>query len=334
MRRLIFGALCALLGSSLLLAHSFKPVNKNTSKEARELLEYLYSLSGEKILSGHHNYIHELTRYTGEVKKLTGKYPAIWGGDFSAGWRRKSNFRDDLIKQAIEQHEKGVIVTLMWHCKRPVDTVHKPNWETVRGEMTSEQWDEFLTPGTHLNGLWLEQIDEVANYLKILEDKNIPVLWRPYHEMNGVWFWWCNKPGEKGFQRLWKSMYDRFVHHHKLNNLIWVWNANAPRDTPGDEAYAYEPFYPGNEYVDVLAADVYHNDYRQSHHDQLMDLGKGKLIALGEVGQVPTPGILEQQPYWTWFMCWANWIEKKNDPEDFKKLYNDPRVLTFEEIQD
>jgi len=43
---------------------------------------------------------------------------------------------------------------------------------------------------------------------------------------------------------------------------------------------------------------VYHYDFRQSHHDELLDLGGGKLIALGEVGEVPAPEILKTQPLW------------------------------------
>lgn len=80
--------------------------------------------------------------------------------------------------------------------------------------------------------------------LKKFRDAGIPVLWRPYHEMNGMWFWYGNRPGEKGIQKLWKMMYDRYVNYHHLNNLIWVWNANAPRDWKDDEAYAYELFIP------------------------------------------------------------------------------------------
>jgi mannan endo-1,4-beta-mannosidase len=127
-------------------------------------------------------------------------------------------------------------------------------------------------------------------------------------------------------------MYDRFVNHHQLNNLIWVWNANAPRDRENDEAYAYADYYPGHEYVDVLAADVYHNDYRPEHHDQLIELGEGRLIALGEVGEVPTPETLDRQSQWAWFMIWTKWIDSANTPEKVQTLYQDPRVLSLREI--
>jgi mannan endo-1,4-beta-mannosidase len=98
-----------------------------------------------------------------------------------------------------------------------------------------------------------------------------------------------------------------------------------------DEAYEYEDYFPGMNYVDVLATDVYHNDYRQSHHDELVRLGHGKIIALGEVGEVPTPEILNRQPMWTWFMIWGNFVTTHNTPQQMRELYNSPRTLSHEE---
>ncbi len=98
-----------------------------------------------------------------------------------------------------------------------------------------------------------------------------------------------------------------------------------------DEAYDYKDFFPGTEYVDVLATDIYHDDYRQSHHDQLYKLGKGKIITLGEVGEVPTPEILEQQPMWSWFMIWSDFVDTHNTPEQIRNLYNFPKIITHED---
>jgi mannan endo-1,4-beta-mannosidase len=195
-------------------------------------------------------------------------------------------------------------------------------------------------------------MDGVAACLKQLQDARIPVLWRPFHEMNGVWFWWCNKPGEDGFKKLWIAMYDYFTAHHKLNNLLWVWNTNAPRDKINDEAGPYADFFPGIAYVDVLAADVYNNDWKQSHHDQLVELGGGKLIALGEVGNAPTPEIYDNQPRWSWFMVWGYCVydfaamradtanaglplAQRRFPTSnpaVETIYADPRSITLDDI--
>ena len=163
-------------------------------------------------------------------------------------------------------------------------------------------------------------MDVIAGYLRQLKDAGVPVLWRPYHEMNGMWFWWCDKKGRDGFRKLWIMMYDRFVNrHHGLDNLIWVWNTNAPRISPGTRPTPTRTSSPGSSTVDVLAADVYHEDWKQSHHDDLARLAHGKPIALGEVGNPPRPETLAAQPLWTWFMPWGNFVFWGDGPERLKK---------------
>ena len=311
-------------------------VNPNASPEARAVLNYLYEIGGKQTLSGNHNYNAHPDQYTKEVQQITGKTPVIWGSDFAFRTNKDQNTRNrpGMIEEAEKQWNNGSIITLMWHAVRPIDDDNEVAiWEkSIQGELTDEEWNEFLTPGTTLNKKWLGQIDEIAEYLKILRDKNIPVLWRPYHEMNGKWFWWGYKKGPEGFVKLWKSMYDRYTNYHHLDNLIWVWNSNAPRDRENDTAFAYSDFFPGLEYVDILAADVYHSDWKQSHHDDLKLLAGGKPISLGECGELPTPEILEKQPYWTWFMCWANWVSRPeiNSEESVRNLYNFKQVQTKE----
>lgn len=328
MKQILIIPILFILLLSQAYSQSFKPVNPNASPEAKALLSYLYSLKGKSILSAQHNYPSpkEYTRSTDSIIAMTGKVPAIWGTDISS-------LDQSLVDEAIRQYRKGCIITLMYHQVKPFDHDSMGFSRSVKGMVTDEQWKQIVTPGTEYHKMWLAKIDARAELLKKLRDAHIPVLWRPYHEMNGMWFWYGNRPGKDGIQKLWKMMYDRYVNYHQLNNLIWVWNTNAPRDWKDDQAYAYELFYPGAKYVDILAADVYKNDYKQSHHDQLVKLGKGKLIALGEVGNLPTPAILEQQPQWSWFMCWAHFPWTNNTPEIVKKLYDSPRVLTLDEIR-
>ncbi len=299
------------------------PVNPNASKEVHKLLNYLYQIKGKEILSGQHNYANELLRSTDSVIAITGKTPVVWGSDFLG-----NSTRQDVVDEAIRQYKKGSIVTLMYHQVKPFDHDSLGFQRSVKGMVTDEQWEQIVTPGTDYYNMLIVKIDAVAEYLKQLQEAKVPVLWRPYHEMNGMWFWYGNRPGPEGFVKLWKIMYDRYVNHHQLNNLIWVWNANGPRDWKDDEAYPYELFYPGNDYVDVLAADIYKNDYKQSHHDQLVELGQGKPIAIGECGILPTPEFLQQQTEWVWFMDWARFIWRHNDPEKVRELYNFEKVKT------
>lgn len=327
-KRILF---CVLLAESLLFSaqglQAQKPVNPNATPEAVALLQQLYQQKGKVIFGGQHNYPHRLTRSSDSTLAITGKYPAVWGSDFY--WFNRQQ-RDSMLIETVRQYHNGAIVTLMWHA--PIPVPHHAKRGNSWTEMSDNEWNQLFVEGSDINLLFVKNMDKVAEGLKLLQDQHIPVLWRPFHEMNGIWFWWGNRQGPDGFARLWKMMYDRFTNYHKLNNLIWVWNANAPRDWKDDEAYAYELFYPGADYVDVLATDVYKNDYKQSHHDDLVKLANGKPIALGEVGEVPTPEILAQQPNWVWFMVWAEFNYRNNDPAVLKRLFNHERVITLDEM--
>jgi mannan endo-1,4-beta-mannosidase len=112
----------------------------------------------------------------------------------------------------------------------------------VAVELTDEQWQELLTADAPLRKRWEAQVDVIAGYLKQLRDARIPVLWRPYHEANGDWFWWGGRGGENGYIALYRMTYDRLVHYHHLDNLIWVWNMNAPN---GKNAGPYADYFPG-----------------------------------------------------------------------------------------
>jgi mannan endo-1,4-beta-mannosidase len=352
-------ALTALTASA---AEPTRTVNPDATPEARALLDLLYEIQGTHILSGQHNFIGSGSQFTELIRDLTGKSPIVWGSDFSFAYEGETPerfqhcgplnlsvpgtetkvldltpeaAREQLVRNAVQAHRDGHIVTLMWHACPPGlgDSCDGQKVWTLENRPSQEWWDELTTDGTEVNEAWKEQADRIAGYLKQLQDAKVPVLWRPYHEMNGVWFWWCNKKGENGFKKLWITMYERYVGHHGLHNLIWVWNPNAPRLIPGDEAYAYEDFWPGLEYVDALATDVYRGDWQQPHHDDLKALGGGKPIAIGEMAPLPTPKILAAQPYWTWFMPWGNLVLWGHRAEDrVRELFEDPRVLTLEDV--
>jgi mannan endo-1,4-beta-mannosidase len=118
-------------------------------------------------------------------------------------------------------------------------------------------------------------------------------------------------------------LYDRFVHHHHIDNLLWVWNPSA-RTNPIIGRYAN--YYPGPQYCDVLALDVY-GAFRRRYHDELAGLANGKPIALGEVGRVPTPILLQDQLAWVWFMVWADRLDG-NDLSDLQAVFRSPQTLS------
>ncbi|MEM9142570.1 MAG: glycosyl hydrolase [Bacteroidota bacterium] len=319
--------LCLLGG--LAMYAQMPPVNKNATKETKALLEYIYALDG-KILSGQHSYNHEPDRYYNRAKEIGGKYPAVWGTDFY--WSGGEDPGNRVVEEAIKKHGEGALVTLMWHVGKPTDNPPFKWKASVQDELSDAEWKELTTPVTPLHRRWLAQVDHVAQSLKQLQEAKVPVLWRPYHEMNGVWFWWGDKKGPEGYPKLWRQLYNRLVHHHELNNLLWVWNANGPRDIPEDEAFDYLYYYPGHRYVDILATDVYHSDYEQKDYEQLVQLAQGKPIALGEVGTLPKVNVLQAQPKWSWFMVWSNWLETANAPEQVKTVYEYQKTVSRSQV--
>ncbi|MDO3644943.1 glycosyl hydrolase [Mucilaginibacter sp. L3T2-6] len=321
-----------LLTCGLLNAQNYQPVNADATTGTKKILRFLYSIKGKYILSGQQNYNSDRNVFSDSAKNITGKYPAVWGSDFM-NWGDK-DLGPQIVEESIKKAKDGYLVTLMWHEGNPTQDPPYDFEKNVKGKLTDKQWTELTTPGTALYNKWIGQIDVVAGYLKQLQDAGVTVLWRPYHEMNGVWFWWGNRKGANGISKLWKMMYDRYTNYHHLNNLLWVWGANAPRDIPYDEAYDYKDFYPGPNYVDILGADVYHFDYEQKDYNDLLKLANGKPIALTETGELPNSKILSVQPQWTWFMVWTSWLWTDNTHDRVKEIYNLPQTLSHDEVKD
>jgi mannan endo-1,4-beta-mannosidase len=317
-----------------------EPVTPHASAEAKALLRFIYSLSGKYTLTGQHNYPNTGDRNSQFAAEYSGKIPAVWSTDmgFAEDGDTDSYLaRPDIVQEAIRQHRKGSVITICWHAVpptadepvtfRPSGPFPPDSLASIQGRLPDEQFREVLTPGTRLHGRWMAQVDSVARYLKMLDEADVPVLWRPYHEMNGDWFWWGKKGGEDGYMRLWQIMFDRFVNFHGLTNLIWVYNTNEFKDGVDP----HDTYYPGDQYVDILATDVYSEGFNQVNYDQMLELAGDKPIALGEVGNPPPADKLKEQPRWTWFMRWGDpgGFGRGGDP---RELFNSEQVITHDEL--
>jgi len=322
-------------------AGDFKPANPNISPEARALLELLYNISGKYTLSGQHNYPNTKSRNSQFAAKYIGKTPIIFSADFGFakdGDKDSYLARPDIIEEIQKQHKKGSIITIVWHAVPP--TANEPvtfqptrsnippdSLASVQGKLLDKQFNDLLTPGTEIYNHWCAQVDTIASYLKKLQKLHIPVLWRPYHEMNGNWFWWGGRTEKNGTAALYRQLFDRFVNYHKLNNLIWVWSVDRPYSKP-ERKFSY--YYPGDEYLDVVALDVYGSDFNQSNYDSLLTLSNGKPIALAEVGPPPTPDILKKQPNWVYCNSWAGGVRGMSKKQ-YADLMNNSNMLYKED---
>ena len=317
------------------------PVNPNATPEAKALLKYIQSLTGKYILSGQHNYPATGERNTQFAADFIGKTPVVWSQDFgfsAEGDKDSYKSRPAIIQEAIRQHNKGAIINFCWHAvpptaDEPITFQPLPGADpsaplaSVQGRLTDKQFRDILTPGTDLYKRWAKQVDEIAFYLKQLQDANVPVMWRPYHEMNGDWFWWGGRyEGKYTTAALYRQIFDRMVKVHKLNNLIWVWSVDRP-SRPGRE---FDKYYPGTKYLDVLAIDIYGNDFSQAYYDGLKALSEGKPITLAEVGNPPSPDILTKQPDWVYWVVWAG-MTRGTSSADYDKLLNYPKAVFLED---
>jgi beta-mannanase len=209
--------------------------NNKASKEAVALYAYINDMFGKKILSGqmYSGWGFDEFKYVNEV---TGKYPAIKGLDFI-----EDRLNDTVTKEAIDWWKSGGIVTIMWHMGAPGIG---EGYENSKKEIDI---DKCFQEGTIEYKVFWDELRKKGDLLERLKRANVPVLWRPFHELNGDWFWW-GKEGPYKFKKLWTVMYDYYVNKRKLNNLIWVLCYTAKPDAN---------WYPGDKYVDIAGADTY-----------------------------------------------------------------------------
>ena len=279
------------------------PVIPNASPEARALLKFLYQISGKHTLTGQHNYAAEQGYSTQLMTRLAHKTPVIYGTDWgfaARGDKDSAYVRQQTVATLIEQYRKGSIIAICWHEVRPTQDEPVTFRQSVRGKLTDQQFSDVITPGTQLYKHWCAQVDVIAGYMKELQDAHVPILFRPYHEMNGDWFWWGGRRGQRGTQQLYRQIFDRLVNYHHLTNLIWVWNC----DRPAREDRQFVDYFPGGQYVDVLALDDY-AVFEQRYYDEMNALSDGKVLAIAETANPPTIDIYKTQPKWAYWMRWA-----------------------------
>ncbi len=311
------------------------PVNPDATPEARKVLDYLEDVRDHnKILSGQESPFD--MQYARHIKEVTGKWPAIIGLDFYC--EDTVSLRPGMIATAIEYWRAGGLVTICWHETSPKEMEPDAGgWESVRSSMSQKDFNEVVTPGTLLFDRWAANVDIIAAFLQELRDSGVVVLWRPYHEMNGSWFWWGGKE-PSSFKKLWYNMYDRLTNCRGLDNLLWVWSPN----TDVNAAY-YQP-----ELVDVGGVDHYtsiqEDDRWVAQDASLASFMGGKPYSITECGLTPDPECLQAATGYAWFLVWAfGWCDNTafgmppangpgNTPDQLRGLYNHPVCITRDEV--
>ncbi|MDR0230607.1 MAG: Ig-like domain-containing protein [Dysgonamonadaceae bacterium] len=270
-------------------------VMPNASPQAKKVYLFLLDNYETKIISGAMAKVNWNTEEADRVYRWTGKFPALNCFDFIHHYYSPANWIDYGNTAVVEDwwNNKG-LVAAMWHWNVP-----KSSGSAERAFYTNETTFDItkaVQAGTAENKQIMEDMDIIAGYLLALQNKNIPVIWRPLHEASGGWFWWGAK-GAEPCKKLWIIMFDYFK-SKGINNLIWVWTAEA-----NDNAW-----YPGDAYVDLIGRDIYNKTTASAMATEYKNLKKrypNKIIALSECGNVATiSSQWNAGAQWSWFMPW------------------------------
>jgi hypothetical protein len=312
--RLAIVCFISLTSISLWAQHKGELSNKQASKEAKALYAYIKQQFGKKILSGQmwSGWGIDELKY---IEEVTGKLPAIRGMDFI---HQRDNQKE--VDRAIDWWKTGGIPTIMWHMGAP------SIGDGYENSKKAIDIDKVFEAGTQEHNVFFEELKIKGDLLEQLKKQNVPVLWRPFHELNGNWFWW-GKQGPEKFKKLWIAMYNYYVKERKLDNLIWVL------------CYTGKPeaaWYPGDQYVDIAGADTYSKDngtQAQMYNEVQAIVGSKVPITYHECGIPPDPEKCKKEGVmWSWWMEWHTGHLRSLDKEYLRLLYNHDLIITKDEL--
>lgn len=332
-------ALCALLSTLIitttgLAANPGSSANSNASPDARSVLKYFQDVSKrteKRLISGQFTDFGPgaSLRLMEDIHTKTGHSPGLLGADY-ADFRKGGLVCDKANAAAIAWWRQGGLVTISAHLYNPAN----PNGGGLRDK--GVDLAALLEPGTETHDRWMRELDQLASGLRELKDAGVVVLWRPFHEMNGGWFWWGAKDPAT-FVKVWRHMFDYFTTTQKLDNLLWVYGPNH-----GENAAAY---YAGDAYVDLTGLDAY-TDFIDLEHIKgyagVAALGKPfGFTEYGPHGPQNPPGdydyrrfiagIEKNFPATCFFMSWnGKWSLARNTYE--KELLEHPWMINLEDL--
>ncbi|MBQ2953433.1 MAG: hypothetical protein IJE07_07730 [Clostridia bacterium] len=295
--------------------------NSNAIPAARAVYAYMQQIHGTACLTGQmeSTWMSSPDYEVNFIQKHTGELPAIRGLDFM------HNDFQGVVNRAISWWEQGGIPHICWHTGSDFASGYN---ESLSHNL---DWENALTPGTAEYAALLSAMDRAVPYLQQLEDAGVPVLWRPFHELDGGWFWW-SKGGSEAFVKLWQLMYSRYTDYWGLDNLIWVLGYSQ---NGGDMA----AWYPGDAYVDVIGADSYHGGAEGRLYAEVAAIApEGMPIVFHECGSIPTQQQMEaDNAPWVMFMVWHTshlTDGKSNTPASLKEIYEGEWFITLDELPD
>ena len=237
-----------------------------------------------------------------DVMEVCGKYPAVYGldlGGIELGSEQNldDNYFAAMRASAIAHHQRGGVVTFSWHPRNPL--TEGDAWDVSSKEVVAS-----ILEGGSRHDLFIGWLGRVADYIesfKTSDGQMVPIIFRPWHEHTGSWFWWgrdlCSV---EEYKALWKMTFDYLSGERGLRNLIWSYSPGAGGVT--EEIYMER--WPGDEMVDMIGIDCYQYSTSEVFIADLanaLDIMKkisaehGKMMAVTEAGYEGIP----QADWWT-----------------------------------
>ena len=233
--------------------------SENVAKLLEVLTDYFVK---DTIMFGHQNAGHigvSIDAADGtesDVKNLTGSHPAVVGID-TLGFLGYEGKMSDLVTVVKNLRRQGVIITLSSHM--PNFSLGGDSFYDYSPNITEGDCAHRIMPGGDLNEKYNRFLDMIADFASAcvdVEGEKIPMIFRPFHEANGSWFWWGKDfQTDEEYIALFRYTIDYLMGVKGVDNFVVAYSPNGPIE--GDEDYLQR--YPGDGYVDILGLDYYHD---------------------------------------------------------------------------
>lgn len=322
--------------------------------ETTTLYQNLFRLMEKGVMYGHQEDLAygvgwEYQDKRSDVKDVTGSYPAVYGWDVGRIEADSILNLDGVPFQKMvtyiqEVYKRGGINTISWHMNDPVTSL--TSWSTPANSV------KLILQNHAQQTAYKAYLDKFARYVGLLKSPNgemIPVIFRPFHESTGTWFWWGSSScTAKEYIALWKLTYNYLVNEKKLHNLLFAYSSSD-----FSSISEYNERYPGDAFVDIVGFDAYCENDPASYETYLANrlqllysfaLEHNKLPALTEFGYNTIP-----DPYWwtqkilpafkltklSYALTWRNWKEDhffspypgQISADNFKAFYKDDKTI-------